>query len=83
MKRLIANIIVIISIAVLPWWVSMLLILLMLFYFNFIEMIIYGVMLDSLYGRQGSIISEHLFFIAGVTIYALFILIKPYLRNVN
>lgn len=83
MRRLFANILVLMSIAVLPWWLAIMLILLMLVYFDFIEIMFYGMVMDVLYSRSDSYLSSHVFFVSAVFIYAVIILVKPYLRNVG
>lgn len=47
--RIILNISLLISILFLPWWVSILLGILILFLYKFYEIIIWGIFADSLY----------------------------------
>lgn len=56
---------------------------LMLMYFDFFEVIIYGLILDAMYGRPGSSISAHSFFVGALLVYIIIILVKPHLRNTN
>lgn len=52
MKRLIFNILFFLSIVACPWWVSVAFGIFTLYYFRFFnEIILYGLLLDILYGR--------------------------------
>lgn len=52
MKRLILNIILLAVIITCPWWVSVLLALALLYYLkHFNEIILYGFIMDILYGK--------------------------------
>lgn len=52
MKRLIFNVLLFLSIVACPWWVSVAFGVVTLYYFKFFnEIILYGLLLDILYGR--------------------------------
>lgn len=48
--RILADIIVILSVFFTPWYVPVAMALILMFFFNYIEIIIVGAMLDALYG---------------------------------
>jgi hypothetical protein len=52
LKRIILNILLFVSILVLPWWVSVFLALAVLYYLrSFNEIVVYGLVWDILYGK--------------------------------
>ena len=82
MIRALANILIIISIIALPWWAVLAFLITFSFFFDFFEIIIYGVVLDSLYAVHYSLLFSHMFFLIAVVVYASFTLIRPNLRSV-
>lgn len=63
MKRIIFGIFLIISIFILPWWLSSFIGILGLFcYDNLYEIIIVGLLTDILYGQKFEILGFNLFF---------------------
>ncbi len=82
MMRVIANLASILAIAILPWWGAALVLLVLLAVFDFLEIIIYGIILSILYGAPGGMISSYGFFFASIILYLISVYIRPYLREV-
>ena len=58
MKRVIFNVLLFLSIVVCPWWVSVVLGIFTLYYFKFFnEIILYGLLMDILYGKLSVVFS--------------------------
>lgn len=80
MMRVIANLVSIFSIAFLPWWAASVVLLAFLALFDFFEIIVYGLILDMLYGAPGSPFSRFGFLLGGIALYAIAVFIRPYLK---
>jgi hypothetical protein len=82
MKRLIGDVILLISVLVFPWWVSILLLLIGIFIFNnFYEFIVFNVIINSLYVIPSDrLLSNPLFF--SLTIVVAYILIQILKSNI-
>jgi hypothetical protein len=76
-KRITLDILLFLSILFAPWWVSVLLSLFLLVYFdNFIEIIIAGIVMDTLYGNNWKIY----FIVGSSSVFVLAYLIKRKMR---
>ena len=82
MTRVLANLVVVVSLALLPWWGACVVLLVFLVVFDFVELLIYGLVLDILYGAPGGIWREHGFLFIAVIIYAISVFIRPSLKTV-
>lgn len=82
MKRVIFDVILFISVFVLPWWVSALLLFVGIFIFNnFYEFIVFSVIVFSLYSIPSDrLITSPIFF--SLTIIILYILIQSIRNNI-
>lgn len=81
MERIFANILVLSSIMFLPWWLVVFLLLVLLFIFDFIEIIAYGFILDIMYSLPSGFFSKNLFLISAVVAYFIFTIVRPNLRG--
>ena len=83
-NRLILDILLIISVIILPWWLSFIFSIYLLFLFNnYIEFIIWGGGIDILYGvRSGSgLVDGQFFFIASLILYIILSKFKKHIRS--
>ena len=79
MKRVVFDIILIAVVVLLPWWVSVILSLAAIFYFNnFFEAAFVGLLLDSLYGTS-SVFSDFPYLLT--TIFTLITLFLIYFKK--
>ena len=81
--RIIVDLILLLAIFIMPWWLSLLLIIAAIFYFNtFYESVIFAILLDGFYGIPGlTFYGINAFFttVIGV-IFILLIFLKPRLK---
>jgi hypothetical protein len=69
MKRVLFGIFLILLTFISPWWIPFLFSILGLFYFeNLYEVILVGLIIDTLYGAQHEIFGFSLIFTAGLTL---------------
>ncbi|MES2059535.1 MAG: hypothetical protein V4438_00730 [Patescibacteria group bacterium] len=80
--RFYANLISIAALALLPWWGSAFVLVAFAVMFDFAEIILYGLVLDLLFGVPGTIFGAYGFIIFAAAIYALSVWIRPYLKQV-
>ncbi len=80
MKRLFANLAVIVSICLLPYWVAVIVGVALLFFFDFVEIIFYGFVLDVLYGMP-PLWSQYKFGILASFVYVMIVYVKPYIKS--
>jgi hypothetical protein len=81
MKRVLFGIFLILSIFIFPWWISFLLSLLGLFYFeNLYEVIVVGLGIDVLYGVHFNVLGFDLFFT--IIMLVIFYLITVFKRQI-
>lgn len=80
MLRLIGNIFVLVSLASLPFWMTLAIILFMCLTFDFVEIVLYGYVLDLMYSVPTTFLSAHIYLILAVGIYGMMIFIKPYIK---
>jgi hypothetical protein len=76
-SRIILNLIIIGSAFLLPWWCPFLLSLVALWYFNYIEIILIGALLDTLYATSFHSWQHILFTLVGFLLFVLAEHIKP------
>ena len=81
MKRIIANLLALCGVMFLPWFLAVILLLVLLFIFDFIEIIVYGFILDLVYGISPGFFIKNIFLISAVISYVLVTTIKPSLRG--
>ena len=81
MSRIIANLIVIASVFLFPWWVPVLLSIAFVFLFDYVEVILIGALLDGSYGMYG--FPTALFTSLGLTLFLISLYIKPKLSLYN
>lgn len=79
-KRILSYAVAVFLIALLPWWVVCIFLLVCLIAFNYFEVMIFGLCLDILYGVPGGIISEYGFMLAGIIFYIASLYIRPRLK---
>ncbi|MES2223458.1 MAG: hypothetical protein V4469_00835 [Patescibacteria group bacterium] len=80
MYRIFANILVLLSFFLLPFWCTIIVAIVVSLFFDFIEIVFYGFLFDLLYGIPGSFVETNLFTISAVTLYGIILLIKPYIK---
>ncbi len=80
MKRLLANLILLGSLFLLPFWCTAILAILVSLYFDFIEIIFYGFIFDLLFGIKSGFFENHIFTVSAVVMYGIILLIKPYIK---
>lgn len=74
-KRIIFSLVFLLSVFILPWWLVIILGLVLVFYFNnYYEFIIAGLILDSLYGNIISIDNFYFLFTLITTITTVFLI---------
>jgi len=75
-KRIILNLILLLSVLFMPWWVSVVLALFLVFYLNnFYEIVIFGFVMDALYGT-----GQFYFIIGALVMFAAVYLFKSRVR---
>lgn len=82
MTRFVANISIILAIILMPWWFVVVLAVAFSFLFNFLEIMVYGMVLDSLYSVSSTFLSGHIFLIGAFVLYVVSAKIRPNLRSV-
>jgi len=83
LKRIIANIILLLGILYAPWWATAALAALLAFYFTrYYELIVAGILIDMLYGNSTLffIHTPYVFSVSAVLLYALIGFLKTKLR---
>lgn len=80
--RILADIISIFAIVFLPWWGAAFVIIACFVSFDFFEAIVFGLILDKLYGIPDSLFSAHGFFITALLLYLILLYARPYLKEV-
>jgi predicted membrane protein len=82
MMRIIANIVAAFSIIALPWWGVCIALIVFLVVFDFVEIMVFALALDIIYGVPGSIFSAHAFVIFAALLYCFSVWIRPFLKAV-
>ena len=80
MMRLIANILVLISVASLPYYITIVLCILCCFMFDFVEIIVYGLLFDILYSVPASFLASNAYILGAVCVYVIMLGIKPFIK---
>ncbi len=80
MKRVLGNILALISFFLLPFWCTVIICIVLLLIFDFIEIIFFGFLFDVVYGVGGTFLQSNMFILSGMAIYGIMFLIKPYLK---
>lgn len=80
MVRLLANVLLLLGITVLPFWVIFVMILCLMFAFDFVEVIFYGVLFDVIYSTRELYFGTYTFAVCAALLYGIIFLIKPYIK---
>ncbi len=80
MKRILANILALLSFFILPFWCTVILLVIISFYFDFVEIVFFGFLFDVIYGIPGSFVETNLFTISAIVLYGIILLIKPHIK---
>jgi hypothetical protein len=80
MYRLFANILALISLFILPLWCTIVFLIIISFFFDFVEIVAYGFVTDLVYGLHGSFIQSNIFILSSIGLYGIILLVKPYIK---
>jgi len=83
MVRILANVLGIMCFIVLPYWCTIILLIINLFLFDFVEIVFYGFLFDVIYAIPGSFLMQNFFLLSSVVLYAIIFVAKPYIKLHN